>query len=237
MKLKQLIAMTMLIGLAVLTGCNSKEESKTKEKAKFDISKAGDKYLKAIEKGVYYEELITTQDGTTVSQVWMKGEKLKRVTPSQNAAMIINEDQIISYDLVTKQGFIMNNQEEDGEEVDEEEDMEPENYYNEMSEEMVDAMSEEVYNGQKCMVTQMTAEGSTMKIWFNKKTGFFVRFEMLSEGSLISAVEYSDVKFNGIDDSDFEVPADVVITDMNSIMDEMEGNMDALMEGLGDGLF
>lgn len=240
MKFKTMILMITLIGLTAFTGCNSKEKSKSSEKEskstkneKFDISKAGKQYQKAIEEGVFYEEISTTQEGIIVSQVWIKGENLKRITPAQNTAMIINNNKIVSYDTSTKQGYLMQDGEDGEDFADDEDDSEAANYYNDIDQETIDAMTEEVYDGQDCMVTEMTMEGSGLKLWINKKTGFFVKFEMLTEGSLISSVEYKNVKFGKIKDSEFDIPADVVISDMSSMMD---GNLDLLFEGLGEGM-
>ena len=66
----------------------------------------------------------------------------------------------------------------------------------------------ETMDGKVCLVIEYTIEGSTAKMWIWKEKGFPIRVEMTTtEGTVI--MEYKNIDFSDIPDSEFELPAGV----------------------------
>jgi len=64
----------------------------------------------------------------------------------------------------------------------------------------------ETINGKDCLVFEWTAEGVHTKWWVDKNTGWPVRIEATSsEGTTV--IEYTDIDFSNIPDSEFAFPA------------------------------
>ena len=63
----------------------------------------------------------------------------------------------------------------------------------------------EILNGEDCLVFEWTAEGVTTKWWVSKADGFPRRIEItMPEGT--TTIEYSNIEFVDIPDSEFEFP-------------------------------
>ncbi|OGO02462.1 MAG: hypothetical protein A2Y59_06505 [Chloroflexi bacterium RBG_13_52_14] len=68
----------------------------------------------------------------------------------------------------------------------------------------------ETVDGKSCMVVQWTVEGITSKTWVWKDKGFPIKMETTtSEGK--TTVEYKNIQFVNISDSEFELPPGVQI--------------------------
>jgi len=68
----------------------------------------------------------------------------------------------------------------------------------------------ETIDGKVCLVVEYTAEGATTKAWIWEEHGFPIRVEATtSEGTTI--VEYKNIEFVDIPDSEFELPEGVQI--------------------------
>ena len=71
----------------------------------------------------------------------------------------------------------------------------------------------ETLDGKFCLVVEYTAEGATTKMWIWKENGFPIRIEMTtSEGKTV--VEYKNIDFSDILDSEFELPEGVEILEL-----------------------
>jgi hypothetical protein len=71
----------------------------------------------------------------------------------------------------------------------------------------------ETLDGKVCLVVEYTVEGSTTKMWIWKDKGFPIRIESVTpDGTVV--VEYKNIDFGDIPDSEFELPAGVEILEI-----------------------
>ena len=71
----------------------------------------------------------------------------------------------------------------------------------------------EVVDGKDCWVVEASAEGVSTKYWIWKEKGFPVKVEVdTAEGK--TTMEYKNIDFGNIPDSEFELPAGVQIMEM-----------------------
>jgi outer membrane lipoprotein-sorting protein len=68
----------------------------------------------------------------------------------------------------------------------------------------------ETIDGKVCLVVEYTAEGAATKMWIWEEHAFPIRVEVTTaEGKTV--VEYKNIEFGDIPDSDFELPSGVEI--------------------------
>ena len=73
----------------------------------------------------------------------------------------------------------------------------------------------ETYDGKVCLVVEWVSEGITAKSWVWKDKGFPIRVETTSpQGETV--IEYKNIDFSNIPDSEFELPPGVQIIEMPS---------------------
>ena len=73
----------------------------------------------------------------------------------------------------------------------------------------------ETLDGKVCLVVEWASEGVTAKSWVWKDKGFPIRVEMVtSQGTTI--IEYKNIDFSNIPNSEFELPPSVEIMEMPS---------------------
>jgi outer membrane lipoprotein-sorting protein len=73
----------------------------------------------------------------------------------------------------------------------------------------------ETYDGKVCLVVEWTSEGVTAKSWIWKDKGFPVKVETTTPQGK-STIEYKNIDFSNIPNSEFELPPGVQIMDMPS---------------------
>jgi hypothetical protein len=73
----------------------------------------------------------------------------------------------------------------------------------------------ETLDGKVCLVVEWTSEGITAKSWIWKDKGFPIRIESTTPQGT-SIIEYKNIDFSNIPNSEFELPPGVQIIDMPS---------------------
>lgn len=155
---------------------------------------------------VKYDMVMTApgQD-TMTSKVWLKGEKMKTESEveGETSITIIDGEEEVMYvympdeNMAYKMDF--SNAPESA--VGETEDILDFDY---------EIIGTETVDGKSCLVVQWTDEGMTSKTWIWKDRGFPIKMEITtSEGT--TTIEYKNIQFVNISDSEFELPAGVQI--------------------------
>ncbi len=152
---------------------------------------------------VKYDMLITSPGTPTMTtKVWMKNNKMKTETTveGETVVMLIDIDAQTMYMYFPEQNMAMKMTFEMPESAIDEAQSIPD--YNPV------IIGTETMDGKVCLVIEYTIEGSTAKMWIWKEKGFPIRVEMTTtEGTVI--MEYKNIDFSDIPDSEFELPAGV----------------------------
>lgn len=91
-----------------------------------------------------------------------------------------------------------------------------EDFTSEVEETTFNQVGEETINGVPCYVVETTQEGSVIRMWLHKETGFVMKVEGTGDGGDY-VMEIRDFQAGGVDDSLFEVPGDYEITDFGNL--------------------
>jgi outer membrane lipoprotein-sorting protein len=155
---------------------------------------------------VKYDMVVTApgQDPMT-TKAWLKGKKMKFQSEVEGeiSISIIDGDKEVMYVYMPEQNMAykmdFSNAPESA--VEETEDIMDYDY---------EILGKETLDGKSCLVVQWTVEGITSKMWVWEDKGFPIKMETTtSEGK--TTVEYKNIQFVNISDSEFEIPAGVQI--------------------------
>ncbi len=155
---------------------------------------------------VKYDMVVTApgQD-TMTTKVWLKGENMKFESEleGETSITIIDGEEEVMYMYLPDENMAykmdMSNAPESA--VEETEDILDYDYT---------IIGTETVDGKSCLVVEWTVEGFTSKMWVWKDKGFPIKIETVtSEGKM--TIEYKNIQFVNISDSEFELPAGVQI--------------------------
>lgn len=156
---------------------------------------------------VYYDMVITTPGAPQMTtKMWLKQNKMKTETTveEQTAITIYDGDAGVMYVYMPEENMAYKmTYDPTTTESAVEESQSIINYdYHELGTETID--------GKECLVVEYTYEQTTTKVWIWKEHGFPIKTETTTaEGTFI--VEYKNISFDDILDSEFELPAGVEI--------------------------
>jgi len=211
-----LVIMVAIVSLLVI-GCGGGGEeagtTATPETASTPAktSATGDTLTDLLAKGqdigsVKYDMVVTApgQD-TMTTKVWLKGENMKFESEleGETSITIVNDDEQVMYMYLPDQNMAYkmdyNNVPESA--VEGTEDVLDYDY---------EIIGTETVDGKSCLVVEWTVEGFTSKMWVWKDKGFPIKIETVtSEGKM--TIEYKNIQFVNIPDSEFELPEGVEI--------------------------
>lgn len=211
-----LVVMVAIVSLLVIGCGGGGEEAGTTATPKITptptkTSATGDTLADLLAKGqdigsVKYDMVVTapSQD-TMTTKVWLKGENMKFESEleGETSITIVNEDEQVMYMYLPDQNMAykmaFNNVPESA--VEETEDILDYDYT---------IIGTETIDGKSCLVVEWTVEGFTSKMWVWKDKGFPIKVETTtSEGK--TTIEYKNIQFVNISDSEFELPGGVEI--------------------------
>jgi outer membrane lipoprotein-sorting protein len=162
---------------------------------------------------IYYEMVTTvTGQGTVTSKVWMKEYKkfrMEMTAEGESYIMIINQDAGEMYMYYPSQNMAMKMTFEGTDTEGMVEDPESLLQYN------PDVTGTDTIDGKPCIVISYSEPGfGTFKEWIWTEYGFPLKIETTtSEGT--STVEFKNISFSSISDSEFELPDGVQIMDLS----------------------
>jgi outer membrane lipoprotein-sorting protein len=180
-----------------------------------------------------YDMIITNTNGTEMaSKFYMKDTKIRQESAILGQKTIMLGDSkgvMYTYNPVQNTAMKMNFQESmEGDELEQD----PYNILNEISE-SVTLLGYEYIDEKRCAVVEYTiSEDSitfTQKMWIWERYGMPIKIETTANEET-STIEYKNIETSGVDDSLFELPEGVTVTDLDSLM---QGNLDsAALEAL-----
>jgi outer membrane lipoprotein-sorting protein len=203
--------------MVILTACgggnkNTPATSKTTSPA--TTAGGGDSLTDILGQGenigsIKYDMTITAPGvGEVTATIWQKGQKMKEKMTSQGMTivMIYNMDENVGYMYYQEQNVAM--------EMDMGEGPLPASPLEESSNILKNnpnITGTETINGKVCMVVEYNIPGAgSVKAWIWKDKGFPIRMETVSsEGTTV--IEFTNISFDNIPDSEFELPDDVMM--------------------------
>jgi len=155
---------------------------------------------------VKYDMVITSPGAPAVTQkIWVKGNKMRTEMTQEGQTQVV----LIDYDARTMYMYMP------------EENMAMKMTFNPPAESAVEeaqsvadynptVVGTETIDGKVCLVVEYTVEGAATKMWIWKEYAFPIRVEVTTaEGKTI--VEYKNIAFGDIPDSEFVLPPGVEI--------------------------
>jgi len=177
-----------------------------------------------------YDMRVTNYDGTVIeSKAYTKGTKFRQESDAAGQKIIIlgdTEGDMYTYYPVQNTAMKINfNDEVDDGTVEED----PFTALEEVMD-TVNVTGYEYIDDKKCVVVEYMAEGFNQTMWIWERYGMPIKIETTtSQGT--SVTEFYNIETHGIDDTLFELPDGVIVTDLSNIM---QGNFDpSMFEGLG----
>ena len=163
---------------------------------------------------VKYDTVLTLPDTSTyTTSIWIKGTKMKTesTTEVEMIIIIIDLEAQTSIMYMPDQGYAMEYDMPDMPDTDQ-----PATELTKDIEQYDPTIiGTDAIDGHECTVIEYTEEGSSAKMWIEKTHGFPIRVETTtSEGTTI--MEYKNIDFSDIPDSEFELPEGVEIMDLPS---------------------
>jgi outer membrane lipoprotein-sorting protein len=155
---------------------------------------------------VKYDMVVTApgQD-TMTTKVWLKGEKMKfeSEVEGETSITIIDGEEEVMYMYMPDENMAykmdMSNAPESA--VEETEGILDYDYT---------IIGTETVDGKSCLVVEWTVEGIASKMWVWKDKGFPIKMESTTPQGKMT-IEYKNIQFVNISDSEFELPAGVQI--------------------------
>jgi len=220
----------IIIALAIsLAGCGKKGAEETSEPQKnlaseAELQELGDLFQK--NKGLnhyYFEEEMVIVGQQIVTKNWIKGDKLRREMNVMGVSQITLGDRseaIYMYTPDLGTAIKMNIP------ASQLEDYDPKQRMEKLTEHAdIKKLNQETIDDKKCQVysfeNKNTGAGGFIKFWAWEDYGLPVKFE-IKIGDQNTTINYRNYNFNAIDDSMFELPAGVTITDAASALEDLE---------------
>lgn len=155
-------------------------------------------------KSVKYDMLMTGLGSSVTQTVWLKGNKMKSEISAEGEKVIniVDLDKKVMYSYMPSQGIAFRTSfDYSSKYFSPTESIEK---YNPV------VLGNEIIDGKDCVIVQYSMEGMQIKSWIWKEKGFPIRIETTSgEGKTV--IEYKNIEFIEIPDSEFELPAGVQI--------------------------
>lgn len=155
-------------------------------------------------KSVKYDSIITAQGSSVTQKVWLKEKKMKVETLAEGERIvtIINMDESVMYSYMPSQNIAFKTPFDYNQPISSP--LEPVNDYKPI------VIGSETIDGKDCVILQYSIEGVQTKAWYWKEKGFPIKLQMTTQEG-VSTIEYKNIEFTNIDDSEFTLPAGVQI--------------------------
>ncbi|MDD4238391.1 MAG: outer membrane lipoprotein-sorting protein [Desulfotomaculaceae bacterium] len=223
------LLLALLLALFSLMGCGGDKENSSQptggQTAAKDTTQDVDDSIaslfakgKQIE-GMSYDFIMTSQDMTVNSKVWMEGNKIKTdsVMEGQNIITIVDGDTFYTYFPEEHRAMKMTPDQQSGQKTEtpadftEDADTSPDKYK---------VVETTVYEGVECKVVVVTsADGKEQsKMWVRRDYGIPIRIELtdLSEGKTV--IEFKNLKIGKQQADTFQLPAGVEVIDASEML-------------------
>ncbi|MBN1862217.1 MAG: DUF4412 domain-containing protein [Dehalococcoidales bacterium] len=160
---------------------------------------------------VKFDMIITGTGAPAVtSKVWLKGEKMKTETTMEGQTIInlIDHASRTMYMYMPEQNMAIKvtYEQAQGSPIDETLDI---NQYH------PETLGTETVDGKVCLVVEYTVQGASTKMWIWQEHGFPIKVVTVSDQGT-TTIEYKNIEFTSIPDSEFELPPGVEIMDFPS---------------------
>ncbi len=170
----------------------------------------------AVKKGISYDYVMTAGEQQVMhSHFSFKGEnvRMEGLDPENPTLMITKGKELFIINPNEKTGFKMSTEANAG--VNPAGDVKPEEN---MDKDSLKIVGKEDVNGEPCYVvaTRNVVEGYDMKMWVHQKYGIMMKMEGAApEGKML--IEVKNLKVGDIQDSEFEIPADIKMMEMPTV--------------------
>lgn len=158
---------------------------------------------------VKFDMVMTSPETSSVTtKVWLKDQKTKMETTSEGQTIIniIDQEAQTMYMYMPDQNmaFMITYDQTQTSPIDETQAI---NQYNPQN------VGTETIDGKVCMVVEYTVQDVSTTMWIWKEYGFPIKVvSVTAQGT--TTIEYKNVEFTNIPDSEFQLPAGVQITDL-----------------------
>jgi len=155
-------------------------------------------------------DMVMTGPGmpSMTTRVWLKGEKMKTESTmeGQTVINIIDHGTQTMYMYIPDQNmaFMVTYEQAQGSPV--EDTMAISQYHPEN-------LGTETVDGKVCIVVEYTVQDASTKVWIWEENGFPIKLVTVTDQAT-TTIEYKNIQFTSIPDSEFELPPGVQIMDM-----------------------
>ena len=160
---------------------------------------------------VKFDMVVTSAEiSSMTTEVWLKDPKMKMKTTSEEQTIITILDQeaqtMYTYMPDQNMAFMMTYDQAQASPIDDTQNI---NQYNPQN------ASTETIDGKVCMVVEYTVQDVSITTWIWKEYGFPIKVvSVTAQGT--TTIEYKNIDFANIPDSEFQLPAGVQIMDLPS---------------------
>lgn len=160
---------------------------------------------------VKFDMVVTsTEISSMTTTVWLKDQKMKTKTTSEGQTIIniLDQEDQTMYTYMPDQNmaFMMTYDQAQTSPIDDTQNI---NQYNPQN------VGTETIDGKVCMVVEYTVQDTSITTWIWKEYGFPVKvLSVTAQGT--TTIEYKDIDFTNIPDSEFQLPDGVQIMDLPS---------------------
>jgi len=165
---------------------------------------------------VKFDMVVTsTEISSMTTTVWLKEQKMKMKTASEGQTIITILDQeaqtMYTYMPDQNMAFMMTYDQAQASPIDDTQNI---NQYNPQN------VGTETIDGKVCMVVEYTVQDVSVTTWIWKEYGFPIKVvSVTAQGT--TTIEYKNIDFTNIPDSEFQLPAGVQIMDFSSLCQSM----------------
>jgi hypothetical protein len=180
-----------------------------------------DRVKELMQKGVAYDLITTTPQGTTSMKIWIQGYKLKTEGNFGGQKMVSILDTqthtLITYYPDRNEAVKLAGERP---QVDAKS---PGDYLKDRDFTKARVIGSEVYDGAPCKVILVAeADGAQSKMWVREDCGLPVKVETEVPGQGKTVVEYKNLRFGPLPPETFELPAGVKVTDLGEMLQQLQ---------------
>ena len=160
---------------------------------------------------VKFDMVVTsTEISSMTTTVWLKDQKMKMKTTSEGQAIIniLDQEAQTMYTYIPDQNmaFMMTYDQDQTSPIDDTQNISQYSPQN---------VGTETIDGKVCMVVEYMVQDTSITTWIWKEYGFPLKVVSLTAQGT-TTIEYKNIDFTNIPDSEFQLPAGVQITDLPS---------------------
>ncbi|SMB78939.1 Outer membrane lipoprotein-sorting protein [Desulfonispora thiosulfatigenes DSM 11270] len=213
------IALLVLLSLVLstfLVACGNKDDSVSKDKGSAKEEKIATLFEKSEKiKDLSYDFIMTSEEEVTKGKNWTKDKWVKNqfMADEEEIIYILDMNKNISYTyLPTKKMAIkMNVKNPENESI-----KKPSDYIKNINLENAKIVETTTYADEECkVISEVNKDGKEiLKMWFSTKSNLPIKVEEGLDSDKKVVMEYKNIKTEKISENIFELPKDVLITDV-----------------------